>query len=253
MSQSVLVPQNEALTNFLEDLLAEDTEDSNLSIDEFLDNSLDESESITEPPVESELTADAVPVIEPEPVLKTTEAVMTEPVSPDHSLPPSMDNGRTPVLPDWGLKPFQAMIFKVGQLSLAIPVTELEGVIEWKPERLTGPVGSGLCLGHYPHDGQLVSVIDIAQLVFAGSELDDSIQSPASQRITRIILIDNLKLGLAVDAVFEMITIRPTRVNWRSTRTRRQWLAGTMLDDMIVVLDAKSTAKILSGMLADSG
>jgi len=254
MSQPLLVAQNEALTDFLDDLLTEDVEDANLTVDEFLDNSLDESpdEPIDAPPVESGLIADAVPAVEPEPVLpETAAAVIPESVSSDYGLPQVMDDGRVPVLPDWGLKPFQAMVFKVGELSLAIPLTELAGVIEWKPEQVEDPSGNRLHLGQYPHDGQSVTVVDIARLVFAGSPFDDAIQPEVSQRVSRIILIDNGKMGLAVDTVHEVITIQPTRVNWRSARTRRQWLAGTMLDEMIVVLDARSTAKILSNMLAE--
>lgn len=258
MSEPLLVAQNEALTDFLDDLLTEDVEDANLSVDEFLDNSLDESpdaspdEAINAPPVETGLIADAAPAVEPEPVLpEMPEAVIPESVTPDYGLPQVMDDGRVPVLPDWGLKPFQAMVFKVGELSLAIPLTELAGVIEWKPGQVEDPSGNRLHLGQYPHDGQSVTVVDIARLVFAGSPFDDSNQTEISQRVSRIILINNVKIGLAVDTVHEVITIQPTRVNWRSARTRRQWLAGTMLDEMIVVLDARSTAKILSNMLVE--
>ncbi len=231
MTQHLLADQQAALSNFLDDLLTEDVDDTHLSPEEHADELL----------LDSGLRADIEPTV----------TALSESVDLGTTIPLFMDDGRIPVLPDWGLQPFQAMVFKVGELSLAIPLTELGGVVEWQVEQLQGSSDNGLFLGYYQHDGQSVRVVDTTRLVFAGSQFDNMIQTPAGQRVTRIILIEQAKWGLAVDAVHEVISIQPTRVNWRSTRTRRQWLAGTMLDEMIVVLDARSTAKILSDMLAD--
>lgn len=242
MSQPLLVAQHEALNDFLDDLLTEDVDDSHPVVDE----------SSTAAGLSDEAKAATPSTDGPQPVSpETAETVLSDSVNSGNTLPPFTDDGRIPVLPDWGLQAFQAMVFKVGELSLAIPLTELAGVIKWRPERVEGPSANGLYLGHYQHDDQSVSVVDIARLVFAGNRFDYLIKTEASQRLTRIILINNAKWGLACDAVYEVITIQPTRVNWRSTRTRRQWLAGTLLDDMIVVLDVQSMTRILSDMLVD--
>lgn len=238
MSQPLLVAHDQALNDFLDDLLTEDMDNSHPAVDE----------SSTAAGLSDAAKAATLSTDEPQPIpFETAETVLADSVNPGNVLPPFTEDGRIPVLPDWGLQAFQAMVFKVGGLSLAIPLTELAGVIEWQP----APSAKGLCLGHYQHDDQSVSVVDIARLVFAGNRFDDLIKTEARQRVTRIILTNNTKWGLACDAVYEVITIQPTRVNWRSTRTRRQWLAGTLLDDMIVVLDVESTAKILSNMHAD--
>lgn len=233
MSQPLLVAQHEALNNFLDDLLTENTDDSHSSVDE---SSTAEAKATTR-------STDAAQPIPSE----IAETGLSDAVNSGNALPPFTADGRIPVLPDWGMQAFQAMVFKVGELSLAIALTELAGVIEWRP----ATAASGLYLGDYQHDDQSVSVVDIARLIFAENRFDDLIKTEASQRVTRIILMNNAKWGLACDAVYEVITIQPTRVNWRSTRTHRQWLAGTLLDEMIVVLDIESTAKILSNMLAE--
>lgn len=235
MSQPLLVAQHEALTDFLDDLLMENADDSHSESSAAADLS-DEAKAAT-------LSTDPSQPIPSE----TAETGLSDAVNSGNALPPFTADGRIPVLPDWGLHAFQAMVFKVGELSLAIALTELAGVIEWR----AAPSASGLCLGHYQHDDQPVCVVDLARLIFAGNRFDDLIKTDARQRVTRIILTNNAKWGLACDAVYEVITIQPAQVNWRSTRTRRQWLAGTLLDEMIVVLDVESTAKILSTMLAD--
>lgn len=238
MSKPLLVAQNQALNDFLDDLLTEDVDGTSSGVDEL--------STATEQSAEAKTATQSIDA--PQVMLhEMAETIPTDPVKPANVVPPFTEDGRIPILPDWGLQTFQAMVFKVGELSLAIPLTELAGVVEWQP----APTATGLCLGHYQHGEQTISVVDIARLVFVGSHFEDLIKTDAHQRVTRIILTNNGKLGLACDAVHEVITIEPTRVNWRSTRTRRQWLAGTLLDDMTVVLDVESTADILSNMLAD--
>ena len=229
MSQPLLVAQHEALNDFLDDLLTEDGTGSQAGSDD------------------SMLTTESAG----EPGSASSEIVLPAQVRSDDAVSQFVDDGRIPILPDWGLQAFQAMVFKVGELSLAIPLTALAGVIEWQPERAEPASADGLHLGDYQHAGQSVSVIDIARLVFAGSPFDDLIKTRTRPQITRIILINNEKYGLACDAVYEVITIEPTRVNWRSARTRRQWLAGTLLDERIAILGVESASRILSNMLAD--
>ncbi len=244
MTPPLLIDQQAALIGFLDDLLAEDGQETDIVSAESAEESGLNTDVESVMPAEEKLAPE-----QPE----SAEVALPAAIDADKSLAQviNVDDGRTPILPDWGLQPFQAMIFKVGELSLAIPLTELVGVIEWRPEPLEGASDDGICLGYYPHEGQLVSVMDMAKLVFAGSQYGDLSQAEPCQRITRIILINDMKWGLAVDVVHEVRVIQPTRVNWRSTRTRRQWLAGTMLDEMVVVLDARSTAKILSEMFAN--
>jgi len=259
MTQHLLADQQAALSNFLDELLTED-EVENLSSDE-VEASVNVQASATDPSppsnpdvgneTDSESDTESLDAQDvSSPPAETEEEALFDAADADMVLEQVMsaDDGRVPILPEWGIQPFQAMVFKLGALSLAIPMNALAGVIEWKQGQLDTSASKGLYLGLYPHMDRQIRVVDTAQLVFADSAFDVS-SGDAEQRLSRIILMNNEDLGLAVDSVHEVITIQPTRVNWRSVRTRRQWLAGTMLDDMIVVLDAQSATKIITDML----
>ena len=233
MTQQLLVDQNAALLDFLDDLLTESAEDTALA-----------GQSVPEPAMSADAPAPAAePVSEGNgPGLDKIPA--TEPPA---AHVPENDSvaGRVPIIPDWGAEAFQAMVFKVGDLSLAIPLVELAGVVEWRPELVDKTGATGFRLGCYPHSGQSVTLIDTARFIFPAERLAALYGPDTNSRLSRIILIDKGNIGLACDEVYEVFSIQPELVNWRSEQTRRQWLAGTMLEQLIAVLDARATAELL--------
>lgn len=236
MTRPSLVEQNEALIDFLDDLLTEDP------------GGEDEAGQTG---IEAEQTAGGLA----EELPQSGEApagVAAHQAGPGaHEVAREVESatGRIPIIPDWGREAFQAMVFKVGELSLAVPLQELAGVLEWKPEQVEQQAGSLMCLGHYPHAGRTLTVVDTARFIFPASHLAH-LAGPGSRRqISRIILIDNGNIGLACDEVYEVIRILPGQVTWRSAKTRRQWLAGTMLKELIAVLDAPAAVRILADTL----
>ena len=60
-----------------------------------------------------------------------------------------------------------------------------------------------------------------------------------------VISIDGVPWGLAVDSVNQPITLKPTDVKWRSERTKRPWLAGTVKDHMCALLDIPMIGQLL--------
>ena len=206
MAMAKLVNQNEALVDFLDDLLSEEVEQ------ELVDTEVEEAH-------------------QPQP----------------QSLPDLEDAlGRKLVVPDWGRQPFQAMVFKVRDLSLAVPLQSLSGVINWVSSEVSQEAGTLLLLGQTSHAGKLVNVVDTARFVFPDEQLTEMAEQGLGSEISRIILINNGLIGLACDEVYEVIDIQPEQVTWRSQKTRRKWLAGTMLEEMIVLLDGETLADILA-------
>ncbi|HEV8077548.1 MAG TPA: chemotaxis protein CheW, partial [Marinobacter sp.] len=51
--------------------------------------------------------------------------------------------------------------------------------------------------------------------------------------------------GLACDNVAQSFTLNPQQVRWRTSRSKRPWLAGTVIDQMCAMLDAQSMANLL--------
>jgi purine-binding chemotaxis protein CheW len=51
--------------------------------------------------------------------------------------------------------------------------------------------------------------------------------------------------GLAVDSVTQPISLLPEDVKWRSDRSKRPWLAGTVKEHMCALLDIPMIAQML--------
>lgn len=215
--------------------------DEKAALDLFLEALLRETETETVETAAPEAPAEAPPA-DPAPVIPAVEAAAqtateteTETASP---LPPGV--------PEWAREPFQAMLFKVAGLTLAVPLEALGGVVEW-PEKLTEMPGhADFFLGLLTHLDATVPVVDTARLVFPADRLpadDDPLA-----RVRRIVLIGGGRWGLACDAVEEVITLRHDQVRWRSERTRRRWLLGTVIDHMCALIDTDAFAeKLASG------
>ncbi|MCW9024353.1 MAG: chemotaxis protein CheW [Gammaproteobacteria bacterium] len=229
-----LVEQKLALSMFLDSLLREPVEEKI-------------AESITEQTVVE--LAEAPIVARPEEkVVPFQETVVSTPVESRVELEPEVveevpqKNGAEQA------REFQAMLFKVAGLGLAVPLDELSGVVEWKDDLTEMPGHADFFLGILQHLGNSLPVVDTARLVFPADKLKALAGDDPSERITRIILIDEGRWGLAVDEVAEVITLKHEQVRWRSQRTSRKWLLGTVIDHMCALLDTRAFAeKLIKG------
>lgn len=187
---------------------------------------------VTEPPVEAPATE------------TSTEAPAAEAQAPV--------TGPGPIVPDWGEGTFQAMLFKVAGLTLAVPLVELNGVREWSAEAVTPMPGHApWYLGLMEYREHSVPVVDTAHLVLPEERLA-RLTSSADERVQRVVFIDEGRWGLACDEVEEVITLAPDQVRWRTSRTRRRWLAGTVVDHMCALLDPPAFADVLRTGLQDA-
>ncbi|MDH5178637.1 MAG: chemotaxis protein CheW [Gammaproteobacteria bacterium] len=240
MSQSNLALQSEAISLYLDSLL-KDVPDG------------EEAEQATAVD-EKTIAAPATPASSEDAgklhdgVVKTPpmETAITPPPGGKPSLPQQPDA----IIPDWANGPFQAMLFKVGELSLALPLSELTGVVEWKGiDRQPGMPGAQL--GTYQYNGKSVPVMDMAQLVLPPTMLEDLVGSKPAERISRIVLIQEGQWGLACDSVHELITLQPENIRWHTARTRRQWLAGTSIELMCALIDTRGLVLLLEAAKQD--
>ncbi len=147
-------------------------------------------------------------------------------------------------VPDWGQERFQALLFTLGGLTMALPLVELNAILEWPKDLTPLPNRSPWYLGLIQSRGQHVPVIDLAQLVVPERIRDR--REPPKENQRRIIIIGDGLYGIACDSVEEVITLEPDAVKWRSSRTKRKWLAGTVKDQMCALLDADGLVYLLA-------
>lgn len=147
-----------------------------------------------------------------------------------------LDNGR----PAWAQKRFDVLLFKVSGLTLAVPLISL-GQIQPLTAALTQLFGQvDWFMGIQPTPAGKISTVNTAKFVMP-ERYDPEFVNTAKY----VISIDGVPWGLAVDAVNQPISLQPEDVKWRTERSRRPWLAGTVKDQMCALLDIPRIGQIL--------
>ena len=146
--------------------------------------------------------------------------------------------------PAWGEQTFQALLFKVAGLTLAVPLVELSGVQEWQDGMVTPMPGHvSWYLGLTQYRERSVPVVDTALLVMPEERQASLV--PWQERMRHVVFIADGSWGLACDELAQVVTLRPDEVRWRTSRTKRRWLAGTVIEHMCALLDPPVFADVL--------
>ncbi len=146
--------------------------------------------------------------------------------------------------PDWAIPEFQALLFAVSGLKLAVPQSELNVIVEWGDEYINElPGHPSWYLGLINHLGKNVPVVDTLQQVVPKERWPAGhLEKP---KFKHIILIDDGRWGPACEQVLEIITLKTEQVKWRSSRTKRRWLLGTVIEEKCALLDSSEFASML--------
>lgn len=240
--------------------------DSKLALSFFLDSLLMETElpepqqvveeAVSEPVVslvvetevkletkldERPATEIVAPISEVKEIVETADEVATEVTQEAEVQSKSVEQ-----LAEISKEPFQALLFKVAGLSLAVRLIELGGVLEWDESVITEMPGhSPFYMGLLQYQGKSIPVIDTARLVFPKDKLVSLSADKPYERVKRIVLIDDGKWGLACDEIAEVVDLTAESVKWRENRTKRKWMAGTVIEHMCALVDASGFSEML--------
>lgn len=207
--------------------------DQQMALSAYMDALLSERSNVTGP-----AATPPEPSPGPSVVALRPSVVQSEPDQVRNAKP----QGDPPQIPDWGRGAFKCLLFKVGRLTLAAPLAELNGVLDWDESITSIPTTPPWFLGVLRHRGVNVKVINTALLVVPKRHR----VAPRPDRPGHIVLIGDRRWGLACDAVSSVTTLDPAQVRWRSARTRRSWLAGTVIEHMCALLDVNEFTRLLS-------
>lgn len=176
--------------------------------------------------------ADAVSATNKEPVTNTVPI----PVIEESPLLQWCENGR----PVWAQQKFDVLLFRVSGLTLAVPLIAL-GHIHPLTDGLTPIFGQAdWFMGLQPTSAGRIRTVNTA--LFVMPERYD----PAFLQSARyVVSIDGLDWGLAVDQVQQPTRLNPDDVTWRSERSKRPWLAGTVKAAMCALLDVPQMGRVL--------
>lgn len=231
-NSNTLLDEKLAVSMFLESLLHEPEEQTNFATPELK-------------PVIGIPTVEITP-LEIKPQTKTNETVVvdsTEEVTREIVNEPEVSVES--IIPEWAKEPFQVLLFEVAGLKLAVPLIELCGVIEWNNSVTEMPGHADFYLGILQHLDYKIAVIDTARMVLPLKKLKELAGDNPRERVNHIVLIDDYRWGLACDKIGEVITLEPDNVRWRTSKTSRRWLAGTVIEHMCALLNSEGFAKML--------
>jgi purine-binding chemotaxis protein CheW len=244
----VLVEQRQALWDYLDALLQEIPEDlpkeaPAAEIQEWDSAML----AAAEPVPVAEVVVEPVPVAPvqvptPKPIAPAVEIVA--PSKPKPVAAPQPAPTVQPELPPaWSKPEFQALLFKVGGLTLAVPLVKLNSVIPWPEEGVTPiPNQPVWCYGLMRHREQNMRVVDTATLVIPEDKREDA----EAFEPRHVLIIGDGRWGLACSAIGDVVRLGPQEVKWRSGQGRRPWLAGTVLGHLCALLDTEAFAAMLA-------
>lgn len=145
--------------------------------------------------------------------------------------------------PDWAHNRFQCLLFGVRGLTLAVPLEKLCGISEWGDDVTRLPERPPWFLGVMTYRERQCGVIDTAGVVMPERLDAESGCTPYAH----IIFFDDGRWGLACERVEQVISLEREQVRWRTSRTRRPWLAGTVIDRMCALLDIDALAGMING------
>jgi len=179
--------------------------------------------------LESDFPAGAV--CEAEPVVASADALTYKLAGVEW-----LENGR----PVWAQARFDVLLFKVSGLTLAVPLIAL-GQIRPITEELTPLFGQAdWFMGFQLTTTGKISTVNTAKFVMP-ERYDENFINTAKY----VVSINGVPWGLAVDSVNQPISLQPEDVKWRSDRSKRPWLAGTVKDHMCALLDIPQIGQIL--------
>lgn len=152
------------------------------------------------------------------------------------------------VIPAWAQTRFQALLFEVAGLTLAVPLVKLKGVVPNAQGLSEMPGHSPLFLGVTPYQGVQSKVVDTARFVLPkdrAAQLDTDI----AERSAHLVVIDEGRWALACSKIGDVIELESAQVKWRTAAGKRLWLAGTVIEQMCALLDIDElTQELIKGM-----
>jgi purine-binding chemotaxis protein CheW len=160
------------------------------------------------------------------------------PAVQEHKPQAWLENGR----PVWGQNAFECLLFSVSGLTLAVPLVELGSIypIQDHLTPIIGQVDWFMGLLHV-HNRNHIRTVNTAKVV-----MPEKYDPAFVDNIRYVISINGFDWGLAVDNVDKAIRLAPDDVRWRTERSRRPWLAGTVVDYMCALVDVQELAAMLS-------
>ncbi len=139
------------------------------------------------------------------------------------------------IMPRYAKEEFSALFFKVGHLILAVPLIDLGRTVRFDSKLTSIPQQPIWFMGLKLDQNKKIGVLNMAYLIHGRSKAEK--RSYAEQPFKNIILTEDTNWGFACDEILSIKKITPNQVRWRTDRKKRAWLVGTIIEELVVLVD----------------
>ncbi len=139
------------------------------------------------------------------------------------------------IMPKYAQDEFSALFFKVGNLVLAAPLTDLSRAIRFDGKVTKIPQQPIWFMGLKAELEQKIGIINMAYLIQGKSRA--GARDYQQQPFANIILTEDGKWGLACDELLSVTKLVPEKIRWRTDRQKKPWLVGTVIEQLVVIVD----------------
>ena len=139
------------------------------------------------------------------------------------------------VMPEWAQHEFQAIFFKVGQLILATPLTELSRTLKFNRVVTKIPGQPSWFMGLVQDQDKKIGILDTGQLILGKAQ--GLKRNLTEQPFKSMLVTQDGNWALACDELLSIGKLVPEQVRWRTNRQSRPWLIGTVIEELTAVID----------------
>lgn len=144
--------------------------------------------------------------------------------------------------PNWAGSTFECLLFGVAGVTLAVPLVCLGSIHLLNEEELTPLFGQpDWFMGIMSTPAGNLKVLETSRWLMPERYREDF-----REGLKYVISIQGYDWGLAVHQVSRSIRLHPDEVKWRTERSQRPWLAGTVIEHMCALLDITTMADLIA-------
>lgn len=140
----------------------------------------------------------------------------------------------------------ECRVFDIAGLKIAVPVSNIRKILEQQQVSMNTKKQSkpSMCTGKIVQDSEIIDVIDIGRLAMHDINCIDNSHTD-KQLLTDIVLLKNSSTGFICNATLDKQTVSKEHVRWRDTSSERIWLAGTVAQMGLSLLDIEGVVRLL--------
>ena len=128
------------------------------------------------------------------------------------------------IMPKYAQDEFSALFFKVGNLVLAAPLTDLSRAIRFDGKVTKIPQQPLWFMGLKAELEQKIGILNMAYLIQGKSRA--GIRDYQQKPFTNVILTEDGQWGLACDELLTIAKLTSEQIRWRTDRKSKPWLVG---------------------------